>query len=70
MNLSAKQVSTLLNALTVAANRYNENATTLRTAGMPRLGDQFDQQTADTRALIEAIETAYDSGDGVIVLGA
>lgn len=65
MNFTEAQLSTLTNALMVAAERFDENATTIRGSDAPGafitlegaviLAGMFRQQAADTRALLELI---------------
>lgn len=54
--LTYAERQTLLNALTVAANRFEENATTMVTVGAQTLAEQFRKQAAESRALVEVVE--------------
>lgn len=78
--LSDSQFSTLMNALSVAAERYTQNAEEFRKAaplaaeaertgkqpfiterGALQLAEQFDQQAADTFALIDKLQEETDA---------
>jgi hypothetical protein len=64
-NLSADDVSTITNALRVAATRFDESAKVCGEAGHPRLVEQFTRQALDSRAVADRIEDAA----GVILEG-
>lgn len=51
MRLTDKQWQTVENALTVAAERFKEDAKVCIEAGHARLAEQFNIQEADSRAL-------------------
>jgi hypothetical protein len=68
MKMKAKR-HTLANALHLAASRYEEDATFLRSAPKPddplrniearsRLAEQFERQAKEVRTLVDAIEQA------------
>lgn len=57
--LTESERTTLTNALYVAAERFKENAASLRKEpGHTRMAEQFDQQEKDSRKLAEDIEQA------------
>lgn len=62
MNLTPKEWQTIHNGLTVAAERFDEHAKTMRGfagedkhSSYVRLAEQFDQQAKDSRAIAEKI---------------
>ena len=56
--LSEHEVSTITNALGIAAERFDDYAATIANH---RVAEQFAQQAKDSRALIEKLDEAEDA---------
>lgn len=56
MKLTLNQMQIIIHALSVAADRFIENAHTSDMANQPRLAEQFRKQAADSHRVREYIE--------------
>jgi hypothetical protein len=51
-----KQINTIVNALQVAIELYNSDATYQRTAGNARLEEAFNRQATEAKELLDTLE--------------
>lgn len=53
-----RELQTAVNALRVAAERFNDHAKTMRDAFVPHLAQQFERQASESRELAAKLEEA------------
>jgi hypothetical protein len=67
LHIDPEDLSTLVNGLRVAADRFDEDAKVCDDVpGHERMAEQFRQQAKDSRAIADAVEAGDEDEEGVV----